>query len=162
MAEYRRYKRIVVPLDGSGWSRRAVPHAVDLARSNDAELILLHVYHPPAHEYVDQIALAGQETQLDEMREQMKQDLISLRTELRNEGINVRTQMIEGHGTSNIVCEYVNNENVDLVIMATHGRKGLRKLIFGSTADEIVNGVQVPVMLVNPDKEEHEVGDAEE
>ncbi|MBC7814028.1 MAG: universal stress protein [Burkholderiales bacterium] len=161
MAEYRRYKRIVVPLDGSGWSRRAVPHAVDLARSNGAELILLHVYHPPAHEYVDQIALAGQETQLDEMLEQMKQDLIGLRTELREEGINVRTQMIEGRGTSNIICEYVNNENVDLVIMATHGRKGLRKLIFGSTADEIVNGVHVPVLLVNPDKEEHETSDTD-
>ncbi len=43
-----RYKKILVPLDGSGWAQRAVAHAVDLARSNEAELILLHVFRPPA------------------------------------------------------------------------------------------------------------------
>jgi nucleotide-binding universal stress UspA family protein len=153
MAENRRYKKIVVPIDGSGWSKRAVPHAVDLARDNDAELILLHVYSPPAHEYIDQLALAGQEYQLDHMREQMKQDIISLRTHLRDEGLNVRTQVIEGTGVAHIICEYIKNEGVDLVVMSTHGRSGIAKLIFGSTAADIMKCLHVPVLLVQPDKE---------
>ena len=71
MAEGR-YKKIVVPIDGSGWSERAIPHAIDIARNNNAELILLHVFRPPAQEYIDTISLAGQDEQLQQMREEMK------------------------------------------------------------------------------------------
>jgi len=57
MASQGRYKKIVVPLDGSGWAQRAIPHAVDIARANgDSELILLHVFVPPGREFTDQIA----------------------------------------------------------------------------------------------------------
>jgi nucleotide-binding universal stress UspA family protein len=41
-----RYKKIVVPLDGSGWSEAALPHAIDIARANNSEVILLHVFRP--------------------------------------------------------------------------------------------------------------------
>ena len=84
-----RYKKIVVPVDGSGWSERAIPHAADIARHNDSEIILTHVFTPPASDYADQIALAGQEDQINQVREQMKQQLISIRNQLRDEGLNV-------------------------------------------------------------------------
>ncbi|MBZ0291795.1 MAG: universal stress protein, partial [Anaerolineae bacterium] len=122
MTSSSRYQKIVVPLDGSGWSKRAVPHAVDIARANQAELILLHVFRPPAYEYTDQISLAGQDTQVDQLREQMKQYLIGIRSELRSEKINVRCQLIEGPSTAHLICDFVNNEDADLVVMSTHGR----------------------------------------
>src|SRR5687767_1558843 len=93
-----RYKKIVVPMDGSGWAARAVPHACDIARSNGSELILLHVFRPPASQFTSEIALAGQGQQIQQSREQMKQYLIGLRSELREENFTVRTQMIEGQG----------------------------------------------------------------
>ncbi len=98
MSTSTRYKKIVVPLDGSGWSQRAVPHAVDIARANGSELILLHVFRPPAAEFTDQLALAGQEGQVQQMRESMKQYLMGVRSELRAEDIVVRCQVIEGLG----------------------------------------------------------------
>lgn len=153
MTEKPRYKKIVVPLDGSGWSKRAIPHAVDIARSNNAELILLHVFRPPASEYIDQIALAGQAEQTHQLREQMKQYLIGLRSELRSENIEVRTQLIEGAGVAHLVCEYVNNEDVDLVVMSTHGRSGLAQFLFGSVANQILQCLKVPVLLIHPDKQ---------
>jgi nucleotide-binding universal stress UspA family protein len=153
MSEGGRYRKIVVPLDGSGWAKRAVPHAVDLARSNKAELILLHVFKPPASEYTDQLALAGQESQLDQFREQMKQYLVGLRTELREEDVNVRVQWMEGVGVANLICDYVNEEGVDLVVMSTHGRTGIRQLLFGSITNQVIHGVKVPVLLVHPDHE---------
>lgn len=146
-----RYKKIVVPLDGSGLSQRAIPHAVDIAQNNDSEVILLHVFRPPAHEYTDIIALAGQEDQLDEMRKQVKQHLASLRNQLREQNIKCRVQMIEGVGTANLICDYINGEDVDLVVMSTHGRTGLARFVFGSVAQKILQGVRVPVMLVYPD-----------
>lgn len=153
MSGASRYHKILVPLDGSGWSQRAVPHAVDIARANDAELILLHVFRPPASEYTDQIALGGQDAQIQQLREQMKQYLIGLRSELRGEHIQVRTHMIEGSGVAHLICDYVNSEGIDLVVMSTHGRSGLAQFLFGSVANQIMQCVKVPVLLIHPDKE---------
>ncbi len=153
MAEQTRYKKIVVPLDGSGWSQRAVPHAADIARDNNAELILLHVLRPPAHEYTDQLALAGQDSQLNHLREQMKQYLVGVRSELRHQQLNVRCQVIEGVGIAHLICDYVNNEGADLVVMSTHGRSGITQFLFGSVANKIIQCLKVPVLLVHPDRD---------
>lgn len=152
MAEHRRYKKILVPLDGSGWSQRAVPHAVDIARDNSAELILLHVFRPPAWEYTPEIALAGQDTQIQQAREQMKQYLVGLRGELRGEQLTVRTHMVEGQGVARLVCEFVESDDIDLIVMSTRGRSGLSRVLFGSIAREIMECARVPVLLVQPDK----------
>lgn len=146
-----RYQTIVVPIDGSGQSQRAIPHALDIARSNGSEVILVHVFRPPAHEYADIIALAGQESQIDEMRNQVKQYLIGLRNDLRAEGIECRVQMIEGTGPAHLISDYINNEDVDLVVMSTRGHTGLARFVFGSVAQKVLQAVRVPVMLVYPD-----------
>ncbi|MCZ2096618.1 MAG: universal stress protein [Anaerolineae bacterium] len=154
MASQGRYQKILVPLDGSGWAQRAVPHAVDIARSHDgSEVILLNVFTPPAREYADQIALAGANDQAQPTREQMKQYLIGLRSELRGEKVTVRTHLIEGTGVARLICDYVVSEGIDLVVMSTHGRTGLSRLLFGSVAKSVMECLDVPVLLVQPDKE---------
>jgi len=154
MSSQGRYKKILVPLDGSGWAQRAVPHAVDIARNNeDAEVILLTVFVAPARQYMDQIALAGQESQIQQAREQMKQYLIGLRTELRDEDVRVRTQFIEGIGVAQLICGFVADEGIDLVVMSTHGRTGIARMLFGSVARDVMECINVPVLLIQPDKE---------
>jgi nucleotide-binding universal stress UspA family protein len=148
-----RYKRILVPLDGSGWSKRAIPHAVDIARANGSEMILLHVFRPPTAEYEDTIVLAGQEGQIDQLRQALEQQLASIASGLRNENVTVQTQVIEGSGVAGIICDYVKDENIDLVVMCTHGRTGLARFILGSVARKVMEGVEVPVLLIRPDKE---------
>jgi nucleotide-binding universal stress UspA family protein len=148
-----RYKKILVPLDGSGWAQRSVAHAVDLARAHNAELILLHVFKPPAYEYADQIVLAGQDDQMHEAREQMKQYLVGVRTELRDEDLRVRTHVIEGTGVSHLICDYVRAEGIDLIVMSSRGRSGLARMLFGSVAHAVMECAHVPVLLIQPDKE---------
>lgn len=145
-----RYKKIVVPIDGSGWSESAIPHAKVIAYNHDAELILLHVFKPPAHEYIDQIALAGQDEQIQQVRENIKQKLAGTRNLLREEGVNCRVQWIEGIGVAHLICDYINEEGADLVIMTSHGRTGLARMLFGSVAQDIMHGIKVPVMIVRP------------
>lgn len=152
MVEKGRYKKIVVPIDGSGWSERAIPHAVDIAQNNDAELILLHVFKPPASDYVGEIALAGQEEGLMAMREEMKQKLKALRGQIRSEKVNVRVQFIEGAGVAGIICDYINDEGADLVVMSSHGHTGVMRWLFGSVAHKVMQDVGVPVMIVRPEK----------
>lgn len=153
MADNSRYKKIIVPIDGSGWSERAIPHAVDIARTNDAEIILLHVFIPPAADYVGEIALAGQEEGLMALREDTKQKLMALRGQVRAEKVNARVQLIEGTGVAGIICDYINEENADLVVMSSHGRTGVTRWLFGSVAHKVMQGVNVPVLIIRPDKD---------
>ncbi len=148
------YQKIVVPLDGSGWSERAISHAVDIARNNDSELILLHVYKPPAHEFTGEIALAGQESQLDQKREEAKQHFVAVRNQLRGEKVNVRCQMIEGLGVAHLICDFINDQDIDLVVLSTHGRTGLARFLFGSVAQKVLQEVKIPVLLVRPDRDQ--------
>jgi nucleotide-binding universal stress UspA family protein len=158
MTDLRSYKKIVVPIDGSGWSERAIPHALANASGVEgAEIILLHIFRPPAHEYTDQIVLAGQEDQINSMRDNIKQYLMGLRNKLRSEKVNVRVQVIEGVAVAHLIIDYVNEEGVDLVVMSTHGRTGLARFLFGSVANKILQGIKVPVLLVRPDQDKDPV-----
>lgn len=147
----RRYKKILVPLDGSGWAQRAIPHAVEIARFNDGQLVLLHVFRSPLYEYADQLVLAGQDEQINQLREHMRQYLTGLRDELEKEKVNVEVQFLEGSGVAGLICDYVKNEDIDLIVMSTHGRSGLARFLFGSVANQVMQGVRVPVLLVRPD-----------
>jgi nucleotide-binding universal stress UspA family protein len=153
-AQPGRYKKICVPLDGSGWAQRAVPHAVDIARGSSAEIILLHILQPPAAQFTAQLALAGQDGQIQEMREAIKQYLIGLRSELRQENLTVRTHVIEGIGIPGLICDYVNEEGVDLVVMSTHGLTGVARFIFGSVTTQVMQCLKVPILLIHPDREQ--------
>ncbi len=148
------YQKILVPIDGSGWSQRAIPHAVALARVHQAQIILLHVFVPPAPEYMPELALAGQQEQFENLRKQAKEHMDSLAAELQVEGIRVRGVVMEGFDVPRLIAEYAREEQVDLIVMSTHGRSGIARLIFGSVAKGVIDQCKVPTLLVHPDKED--------
>ncbi|MCZ7545826.1 MAG: universal stress protein [Anaerolineae bacterium] len=145
------YKRIVVPLDGSGFAELAIPHAAQLARKHEAELILLHVYVSPFRAMADQVVLAGQEEQMQAVIENMRVYLVGLRNVLRKEGVQVREEIIEATGPATGIYNYVEANEVDLVVISTHGRTGITRWLLGSVAQKVVQAVTVPVMLIRPD-----------
>jgi len=148
-----RYRKIVVPLDGSGWSEAALPHAMDMARTHESRIILLHVFRPPAHEYTDKIALAGQEPQLQAAREDARQKFMALRNSLREQGFDCVVQWIEGINVAELICQYISEEDADLVIMSSRGYTGLARMLFGSVANEVLRSLTVPVMIIRPGKD---------
>ena len=149
-----RYQKILVPLDGSAWSQRAIPHAVDLARLHSAQLVLLHVFVPPAPEFVPELALAGQQEQFDKLRDQAKVYVQTLATELEGEGVTVRADVLEGFDVPGLIADYAWQEKIDLIVMSTHGRSGIARLIFGSVAKGVMDHCKVPTLLIHPDKQE--------
>lgn len=153
MFHHRPFKKIVVPTDGSSWSERAIPYAEDFARIADGEVILLHIFTPPMHEFVDSLAIAGEYELANRIREEIKQHLIGLRNEVRAEGVKCRVHIIDAVGVANHICEYVQQEEADLVVMSTHGHSGLVRLVFGSVANKVMHDVDVPVLVIRPDLE---------
>lgn len=157
------YKKIVVPIDGSGWSEMTLPHAARIAKNNDAEVILLHVYRSANAEYQDSVAAANQSEEfVDQEYEAIKQRLITARNDLRAQGVKVRGHIMHGRSPAFNICRYVKDEGADLVIMSTHGRTGLARFVFGSVAQKVMQGLEVPVLLIRPDKPEEEQVDTQD
>lgn len=157
------YKKIVVPVDGSGWAAMALPHATRIAKNNDAEVILLHVYHSHSADYQDSVAAANKNEEfVDQEYEAIKQRLITARNDLRAQGVKVRGHIIHGRSPAFNICRYVEDEGADLVIMSTHGRTGLARFVFGSVAQKVMQGLTTPVLLIRPDKPEEEQVDAQD
>lgn len=143
--------KIVVPLDGSNWSESAIPQAQEIARAFEAEIILLHVFQSPASDYADQLALAGQQEAADRPYEEMRENLVALRNTLRSEGIRAREQIIRSNNPAQAIVDFVDSEaGVSMVVMSTHGRTGIPRLLMGSVAQTVVKNLRCPVTLVHP------------
>lgn len=146
------YQKIVVPLDGSRWSERAIPRAKEIARVHDAELLLLHVYQQKAGDYAGQWALAGQQQIADQTYDQLREQLVSLRNRLRQEGLQAREVMVRSNNPAQAIVDFVDSEDgINMVVMSTHGRTGLSRWLLGSVAQKVVKSARWPVTLVHPD-----------
>jgi universal stress protein A len=136
-----RFKKILCPVDFDQNSLRALRLASDLAQENEAILYVLHVVAmPPGPEVVLPFGRmeAATKTKLEEMIR--RKAVISARYEIR---ILMGDPGVE-------ILQAAKRLNVKLIVMATHGRKGLRRLILGSVAEQVVREAPCPVLTVNP------------
>lgn len=145
------YTKILVPLDGSALAERAVPHAVELARSSGAEITLLEIIRGPIADAPE----AGQAEEDRAIREaagaaQVYLDTVAI--PLRGKGLKVRVVIRDGDPASGIL-EFAHKEDVDVIVMSTHGRSGLSRVIMGSVAEKVVLTTKRPVMLVKPERQ---------
>jgi nucleotide-binding universal stress UspA family protein len=138
-------KKILVPLDGSGLAEKALPYAEALGHRFEAELILLWVLHPlvvmsdyGAHTYETLIKLEKQEAQT----------YLALRQiDLVKKGLTTRVEILEGPAAEQII-DLACRDMVDVIVMCTHGRSGLKRWVFGSVAAKVLQHAPCPVFLV--------------
>lgn len=124
------YQRILVPLDGSELAQTALPHALDLCRVCGATLALLHVRDPRSGS-----------------KEAARRYLDYTRRQLAADGVEVELIVREGHVAAAVI-DAAEQERIDLIVMATHGRSGLQRVVYGSVAEQVLRGSSKPVLLV--------------
>jgi nucleotide-binding universal stress UspA family protein len=134
------YDHILVPVDGSSAAADAVDHAASLAAIHGAELHLVHVVEP-------QVAAdaAGVDI-VSVLEESGREALADAEASAASVGVEtVTTELLEGQAHREIV-EYAETNDVDLIVMGTHGRTGLGRLLLGSVAENVVRTSPVPVL----------------
>jgi nucleotide-binding universal stress UspA family protein len=142
-------KRILLPLDGSDLARQALPIAVELATCARAELTLLQAIAPVIEGYPN---LFSQPTSqygavLAALRGQAEVELGGVAGELHPQEPVVTTSVANGHPAEVIVDEAARHA-ASLIVMATHGRGGLRRWALGSVADKVLHTTTTPLVLV--------------
>ncbi|PWU20035.1 MAG: hypothetical protein C5B50_04905 [Verrucomicrobia bacterium] len=140
-----RLKRILVPVDFSHCSRKALNYAVAFAKSFQAEIILLNVPETapvPPHQFV--VETGDLET---ELRKQAASQLAQWRQSIPQE-ISARTVTLASLAADQEIVDLARENDVDLIVMGTHGRKGIAHLLIGSTAERVVRNAPCPVLVV--------------
>ena len=141
-----RLKRILLPLDGSGFARQALPLATELTTHAHAELLLFWAVSPSIEVYHGTLLPASVQNML---RGHAQEELRVLAGELRHSEISVKTAVVIGYPAEEIV-EAAARHQVDLIVMATHGYGGLRRWALGSVADKVLHATPTPLLLVRP------------
>jgi nucleotide-binding universal stress UspA family protein len=137
------YQRIMVPLDGSPFSERALPLAVALAHRSGAELRLVHVLAPFANRVFIETE-GGEPDRLAALARRITEE-----SGVRAEAVRRVGRQVVGE-----LSYYSAEEDIDLVVMATHGWGGLQRAWLGSVTDGLVREARVPVVAFRPRAEE--------
>ena len=144
------YQRILVPFDGSPTSTLGLDEAIKLAKLTGAKLRLVHIvddlgfatgFEPAAIYVGDVIPL---------MREAGAEILAQGKGRVAGSGVEVDSVLLEGIAVRvcDVVVEQVRAWNADLIVIGTHGRRGVGRVLMGSDAEQIVRVAPVPVLLV--------------
>ncbi|GJQ31938.1 MAG: hypothetical protein HBSAPP04_07770 [Ignavibacteriaceae bacterium] len=141
------FKKILVPVDFSDYSIQALKFASEYAGMFGAEIVLVYIVEPviyPPDLSIGQIALPTLTYQVDE---RAKEELVRVAKENIREGISVTPVVKLGKPYLEII-EVARAEDVDLIIISTHGHTGVEQILFGSTADKVVRKAPCPVLTL--------------
>ncbi|HET7824788.1 MAG TPA: universal stress protein [Anaeromyxobacter sp.] len=144
------WKRICCPIDFSDASRAAMEVAADLARRNEASLVLLHAYPMPGYTFPDGSVVASPRM-MQELADQAQKHLDEWRAEAEKlvGGPRVRTETAIGEPAAEILS-FARSSGQELLVLGTHGRTGLEHALMGSVAERVVRKAHCPVLTVRP------------
>jgi nucleotide-binding universal stress UspA family protein len=155
------FQRILVPFDGSHASHRGLAEAIKLAAGQPVTLCLLHVVDDLATtpgmdgSMPMYIAAPLADDLLKALRDGGKRVLAKAESKARKAGVKTEALLVEttGHGVADVILRQARKARADLIVMGTHGRRGVARLVMGSDAEGVVRGTQLPVLLVRaPDR----------
>jgi nucleotide-binding universal stress UspA family protein len=145
-----RFKRIVVPVDFSASSLHALEFAADLAKPVDAELVVLFVIEPVLYVVPDDAgAQGGALAQLaSDQRRSANAELARIQRRYARRGLRVRAEVQNGV-PPRVIVETAKRLKANLIVMATHGRSGVSRLLMGSVAERVVRTATCPVLTLH-------------
>ena len=169
-------RRILIPLDGSEFSRQIISAVTGLFDARETALVLFRAALPPVQPLdtgaarnlmASSVASPGSYEAYNSMLEQTYRtaeheaaaflsaihgEVAEDAARLRDAGFTVKTEVQLGEPAGRIV-QYVNDNPVDMIAMATHGRSGFSRMVMGSVAEKVLRGVTVPVLMLRPNAE---------
>jgi nucleotide-binding universal stress UspA family protein len=147
----KEFKKILYPIDFSESSKKILPYVLSFSKTFNSEVHLLyvvrdlkyltsfHVPHPSLNKIEEEIAASSQKM----MEKVCAEDLQGCPFFIK--------KILVGDAATEII-KYAQEEKIDLIILGTHGRKGLEKALFGSVAERVVKNSPIPVLTINPYK----------
>ncbi|WP_254523255.1 universal stress protein [Natrinema caseinilyticum] len=147
------YEHILVPTDGSETAEAAVDHAIDLADQYGATVHALYVVDTDSMsltlggEQLDRIE-QGRYGEMEEVREHADQATGYVADRAEERGLETVEHVSAGKPHS-LIANYIEDSDIDLVVMGSHGRSGIRRALLGSVTERTLRSTHVPVLVVD-------------
>jgi nucleotide-binding universal stress UspA family protein len=146
------YRHILVPLDGSALAEQVLPHVHALAANEGTTKITLLRAVPPVFttsvDYSGMLATSAADT-LETLEDEARAYLDAIAAQFRAEGYSVRTE-VSAMPAAEAILDYAESQQADLITIATHGRSGVSRWVFGSVTQKVVQTCPVPVLVIRP------------
>jgi nucleotide-binding universal stress UspA family protein len=154
------FSKVLVAIDGSTSSMRAIDYAISIAMKNNSQLIILYVIDFYKYSHLSSsIILAptfGSEKYLEEKSEaeklmnKIKENFeLKIRDNAKSEPTELKTEIVEGaKSVATTIMEYAESKDVDLIIVGNRGRTGFKKLLLGSVSSNIIKNAQCAVLVI--------------
>lgn len=146
------YRHILVPLDGSHLAEQVLPHIHALAANEGTTKITLLRAVPPVFttsvDYSGMLATTAADA-LETLEDEARDYLTRIAAEFRAEGYNVAIE-VSAMPAAEAILDYADSQHADLIAIATHGRSGISRWVFGSVTQKVVQAAPVPVLVVRP------------
>lgn len=138
--------RILIPYDGSEQAERALDYAID--HFGEGELILMSVINPAESVYIseDEGMAPFPENWYETARDQTE-TMLARAIDARGDEVSIETDVEVGRPTRTIV-EYIEDNDIEHVVMGSHGRSGVSRILLGSVAESVIRRSPVPVTVV--------------
>lgn len=146
----RKFRRILVPVDGSATSNKALVTALDMARDSDSHVRLIHVVDELA--YMTGFEASGEVLAI--VREGAQRVLAEAADIAKSAGVPMETHLLDepGHRLGDMIANEAAEWKADLIVVGTHGRRGMSRMLLGSGAEQIIRLSAVPVLVVRSDE----------
>jgi nucleotide-binding universal stress UspA family protein len=143
------FKTVIVPLDGSRRAEQALPHACEMAKRLDLEVVLLRVYTIPVMGFTaEDYYTPSLEQILERAKEEARSYIDEKAAELKREGMKrVSSRFLEGESADQII-DLAKKTPGSLIAMSTHGRSGIERLVLGSVTSRVVRHSGEPVLVI--------------
>lgn len=145
------YERILVPTDGSALSKKAVISAMELAVTVGAELVAMHVVPGYPRSYLEgsRNVSMQEESRVEQAWTEKAQEMVDkVKQKAESRGIKASTTLVHSDLIGESVIKAATKHKCDLVVMASHGRKGLKRVLLGSETQYVLTHSTIPVLVL--------------
>lgn len=142
------FKRILVLTDGSDITAHAADTAIQLAKLHGAQLLTLSVMEPFPYAAVSEIQPVPPQEFIDAQRRVATQRVEAVSAAAAAQGLACRAHTVEALHPWEAILDHAKAEAVDLIVMASHGRRGVAALLLGSETQKVLTHTQLPVLVV--------------
>ncbi|MCF8104913.1 MAG: universal stress protein [Desulfohalobiaceae bacterium] len=143
-------KKILCAVDFAEYSPQIAAYAQTLAKAFEAEVIVIYVAPTLAHYIGFQVAPSSIENFVGEIISGAEETMDKFLNE-NFSGIQVNGKVLTGYAAEEIL-NYAEKNAIDIIVMGTHGRKGIDRILFGSVAEKVVKSASIPVLTLRPQK----------
>jgi nucleotide-binding universal stress UspA family protein len=148
LQELTMFKRILVPTDGSNVTAKAVDIALSLAKAQDAKLYTISVKEPFPYSAISEMQPVPPQEFFDAQERIASARVKAVVDTAQQAGMDCHAHTVEAVHPWEAILDHAKNEAIDLIVMASHGRRGVAALLLGSETQRVLTHSEVPVLIV--------------